>query len=71
MDQNFSRFFCDLRKEGFWTSQNDKEKKDPGQARMTRRRRILSGRDRLSQNGQEVHALCDLSFPLVGNPSHP
>ena len=29
----------------------------------------MTGRDRLSQNGQEVHALCDLSFPLVGNPS--
>jgi len=46
---------------GFWTSQNDKEKKGFC--------RFLTGEDRLSQRGQEVHALCDPSFPLVGNPS--
>jgi len=50
------------------------KKKDSGQAGMTRKGeagfwQFLTGGDRLSQNGQEVHALCDLSFPLVGNPS--
>ena len=28
----------------------------------------MTGVDRLSQNGQEIHALCDLSLSLVGNP---
>ena len=50
-----------------------RRRKDSGQARMTRKGeegfcRFLTGGDRLSQNGQEIHALCDLSLSLVGNP---